>query len=855
MGDSEEEYERQRRDKFQRERSDQFERRSRDSRDWNQRDRSRGSWGGNNTGSDMKSGDMRQIPDHRRRTVHGYSGHGGGNPHHSDMKRRYSPDHNDDMRGRKRIRHFEGGFEQGGWGGGWPDARMMHDRPMHDRPLPPPSEPDKGPRMMTFKQWLNTQPDEITDEEAVTNYTEYKVNFRRQQLQTFFMDHKNEEWFKEKYHPDEADKRYVDQCASIHWRADIFKKLVEYDTFQAVDLDLDNENEIIKVLDSAVILMEGGNKDDLAILSMDEEAIENELLESKRAKENSVATLKGIDSAADVNDQVGKPMQPEVLTEEQFELKKQAALYKQLVDKKTDGDDEDKTNGGDEIKAIKTEPEPSHDHPKEENQQETTNTEEPNEKKIDEDGELPPEKKPRALHRTHSIFMRNLPPSVTKQEIVNLCKRFPGFIRVAFSNPLLEDRTRNYYRRCWVTFDRSVNIKDICWNLNNLRLRDIELNPVVNRDLARRVRPVSGISSHASCARADLKNIARLIMHLDAKWKLWEDKSNAEKSSEEKSDESRNGGGGEQSSKNPYLTDLSQYLVDESNAEEEELLGAEEQEKEEGEAPPGEQNPIIKITRDQKLIKVLDRLLYYLRIVHSIDYYNALEYPCEDEMPNRCGIVHARGPVPPNMLTKEDISQFQKRFNDKLSSILNFKDKLTDEEAKKLGPKDSETEVEKFIQANSQEIGKDKWLCPLSGKKFKGPDYIRKHIFNKHADKLEAVKKEVQYFNNYLMDPRRPTPLDGQVNTAKPPPPPSPMQMGGRPPFPPPPGTPIFRGDPGRVGYSTPQFHQRPPPPYATNPGRTFPPKRDIRPGGDPYASRSIVGYQDLDAPEETDFF
>ena len=37
------------------------------------------------------------------------------------------------------------------------------------------------------------------------------------------------------------------------------------------------------------------------------------------------------------------------------------------------------------------------------------------------------------------------------------------------------------------------------------------------------------------------------------------------------------------------------------------------------------------------------------------------------------------------MLTKEDISQFQKRFNDKLSSILNFKDKLTDEEAKKLG--------------------------------------------------------------------------------------------------------------------------------------------------------------------------
>ena len=53
------------------------------------------------------------------------------------------------------------------------------------------------------------------------------------------------------------------------------------------------------------------------------------------------------------------------------------------------------------------------------------------------------------------------------------------------------------------------------------------------------------------------------------------------------------------------------------------------------------------------------------------------------------------------------------------------------------------TEVEKFVQSNTQELAKDKWLCPLSGKKFKGPDFVRKHIFNKHAEKVEEVKKEV----------------------------------------------------------------------------------------------------------------
>jgi hypothetical protein len=64
--------------------------------------------------------------------------------------------------------------------------------------------------------------------------------------------------------------------------------------------------------------------------------------------------------------------------------------------------------------------------------------------------------------------------------------------------------------------------------------------------------------------------------------------------------------------------------------------------------------------------------------------------------------------------------------------------------------------VEKFIQANTQELAKDKWLCPLSGKKFRGPDFIRKHIENKHVDKLDEVKKDVAFFNNYVKDPKRP---------------------------------------------------------------------------------------------------
>ena len=57
--------------------------------------------------------------------------------------------------------------------------------------------------------------------------------------------------------------------------------------------------------------------------------------------------------------------------------------------------------------------------------------------------------------------------------------------------------------------------------------------------------------------------------------------------------------------------------------------------------------------------------------------------------------------------------------------------------------------MDKFILANTQELGKDKWLCPLSGKKFKGPDFVRKHILTKHLDKVDEVKQEVSSLTSY----------------------------------------------------------------------------------------------------------
>lgn len=36
------------------------------------------------------------------------------------------------------------------------------------------------------------------------------------------------------------------------------------------------------------------------------------------------------------------------------------------------------------------------------------------------------------------------------------------------------------------------------------------------------------------------------------------------------------------------------------------------------------------------------------------------------------------------------------------------------------------------------------------------PEFVRKHILNKHGDKVSAVRQEVLFFNNFLLDAKRP---------------------------------------------------------------------------------------------------
>lgn len=69
--------------------------------------------------------------------------------------------------------------------------------PVHPR-LGSIAEIDLGvppPVMKTFKEFLLSLDDSVDETEAVKRYNDYKLDFRRQQMQDFFLAHKDEEWY------------------------------------------------------------------------------------------------------------------------------------------------------------------------------------------------------------------------------------------------------------------------------------------------------------------------------------------------------------------------------------------------------------------------------------------------------------------------------------------------------------------------------------------------------------------------------------------------------------------------------------------------------------------------------------
>ncbi len=124
--------------------------------------------------------------------------------------------------------------------------------------------------MLSFKNFLLDQDDNIDQEEAVKRYNNYKTDFKKTQISEFFIAHKDEEWFVEnffimnlnfsfflfrfkyKYHPDEYPKRREEQRQTIKKRLEIFMDLYNKGYLNDVSVDIENQRGLTRFLDAGM---------------------------------------------------------------------------------------------------------------------------------------------------------------------------------------------------------------------------------------------------------------------------------------------------------------------------------------------------------------------------------------------------------------------------------------------------------------------------------------------------------------------------------------------------------------------------------------------------------------------------
>ena len=236
--------------------------------------------------------------------------------------------------------------------------------------------------------------------------------------------------FRSKYHPEEFEKRKAEQTAALKKRLSVFLDLLNNHWIDSVSVDVEKANQIIRLLDAAVIKLEGGTDFDLKALdeSVEEEkTVESDLSlfavevekppkpeaqkgekeageesDSEDNRDNENADIKQSNGEEDTNDVNEKnnsveESKPENINQDSVgSMEEGEASMDAHSESKATLDDKPATETQTAVK------------PEEKTQSPT---------KVNNSSNSNDSEKPRPLHKTLSIFIRNLAPTITKSEV------------------------------------------------------------------------------------------------------------------------------------------------------------------------------------------------------------------------------------------------------------------------------------------------------------------------------------------------------------------------------------------------------------------------------------------------------
>ncbi|KAI8983500.1 hypothetical protein BDB01DRAFT_791017 [Pilobolus umbonatus] len=338
------------------------------------------------------------------------------------------------------------------------------------------------------------------------------------------------------------------------------------------------------------------------------------------------------------------------------------------------------------------------------------------------------------------LVIKTVPPTISREKILEMCRAVDGFDYLSLSEP---GPNKKFHRIGWIKFKEGTDMKKVFDQLDNKKVDDFIFHFAMNRKnitQTRTPRIALDISNTKERLRKDLEQAKELSLALEAI--LGEDIKGL------KAVESR-----------------AQKVIEEHERQ----MSSK---KEEGEETLSNDDEVL----DRWNIKKrLDMIITYLRHVHMYCYYCGLECDSAEELSRKCSEPHYRAllqrrqeePVDSKTAAKTErgIAQWVRNLDQKISMKVHTPD---DRELKKLGGRIMQAEIDEFIKEHVLKEHESKYKCQVGecSKAFKGFDYVEKHIVTKHAEEIERIKLEVEYYNNYVCDPNHLLPNTNNPNHA-----------------------------------------------------------------------------------------
>ncbi|CAO3665810.1 unnamed protein product [Umbelopsis ramanniana] len=330
------------------------------------------------------------------------------------------------------------------------------------------------------------------------------------------------------------------------------------------------------------------------------------------------------------------------------------------------------------------------------------------------------------------LIIKTVPPTIPRNKIVEMCEQVEGFDYLALSEPT---PAKKFHRLGWINFKEGTDIKAAFDKLDNQKIDDFTFHLAMNKVQSsqnRVPRHAPEISNTTERIKLDLERAKQVAKTLESELG---DNINGLELVEVRAKR--------------LLEQHDERLQNGENEEDPE--GANSEEKEER----------------WKIKRQLDIVLTYLRNAFMFCYYCGLECESFDELGKKCVEPHYRkssllsGEGSGDPKDAKRVARWAENLDQKIDLKINTPDDRTLE---KMGGKVLQKELEAYVEQNVLKEHDAKFKCKVKDckKAFKGYGYVEKHIHMKHPEEVEAIKAEVEFFNNYVLDPNHLLPTSGQ---------------------------------------------------------------------------------------------